>query len=206
MSEDGGGQYTLIAQALLTPRDAACCCPFTRKADAHRMTQHVRNRMRTKMFVLLLPTLVFVFGVTHPSIGRLHVLLVHWVLCPLVQHLEQVHSLARLQVRLRTRFVRSVDCKSCNKMHPKSDQFSPCWKYFGGSRQSGIHLALKSPHRDRIRGGGTCRHCMKRRERESTRLSAGIKLSITSHGRQTQSSWENKQSLELRSFYLQTEC
>ena len=42
-------------------QQAACCCPFTRKADAHRMTQHVRNRMRTKMFVLVLPTLVFVF-------------------------------------------------------------------------------------------------------------------------------------------------
>ena len=40
-------------------------------------------------------------------------------------------------------------------------------------------------------------------EREST---AGIKLSIASHGRQTQSSWENKQSLELCSFHLQAEC
>ena len=62
---------------------------------------------------------------THPCIGGLHVLLVDGVFGPLIQHFEQVHPLAGLQVRLQRGFVRSPDCKTC-EMHPNSDQLEPC--------------------------------------------------------------------------------
>ena len=109
---------------------------------------------------------------THPRVGRLHVLLVDRVLRPLVQHLKQVHPLARLQVRLRRKEACKKLCKS-SKMH--LDSVDRLLDLAGNFRDLGNQAFTRSW------GGGTCRHCIQwRGGRGEVHLSAGIKLCITS--------------------------
>ena len=65
----------------------------------------------------------------HPGVGRLHVLLEHGVLGPLLQVLKQVHPLARLQPRLQHPVRSNIQQTTSDKYTRNTflQYFTSCW-------------------------------------------------------------------------------